>query len=201
MDTKELLLATRNRNKKREFQEMFQDFGIKVINLDDIKGIPAIEEDGQSFAENAIKKALTTAKLSGFTCLADDSGLEVDILEGQPGIYSARFAGEDADDKKNNEKLLQMMEGIKQEHRTARFVCVIAVSDPDGNVETVAGTCEGSIAFSPVGQGGFGYDPLFIPTGYKQSFAELSAEEKNSISHRGKALSKIKPIIKKVLAL
>ena len=178
MDTKELLLATRNRNKKREFQEMFQDFGIKVINLDDIKGIPAIEEDGQSFAENAIKKALTTAKLSGFTCLADDSGLEVDILEGQPGIYSARFAGEDADDKKNNEKLLQIMD-----------------------VETVAGTCEGSIAFSPVGQGGFGYDPLFIPTGYKQSFAELSAEEKNSISHRGKALSKIKPIIKKVLAL
>lgn len=195
---REILLATRNQNKKRELEEILHNLNIKIITLDDIASIPEIEEDQNSFEENALKKARITSRLTGYTCLADDSGLEVEALGGQPGIYSARFAGEGANDEQNNEKLLKMMDKVDKDRRKARFVCVIAVSDPGGNVLTLKGICEGSIACSPSGQGGFGYDPLFIPQGFSKSFAELTAEEKNSISHRGRALNKLKPVIEKV---
>ncbi len=195
----ELLLATRNRKKKMELQQLLQNQSIKILTLDDIDEIPEIIEDGLSFAENAIKKALETAALSGYTCLADDSGLVVDALKGRPGVFSARFAGEDADDAKNNEKLLDMMRSFKEGQRTARFMCVIAISSPGGEVETASGVCEGRIALIPSGTGGFGYDPLFVPRGYDQTFAELSPQIKNSISHRGRALEKCKPLLKKFL--
>jgi len=178
---------------------MLKDQNIKVITLDDVCNIEKVEEDGRTFAENAIKKAVQTAKMTGKYCLADDSGLVVDALEGQPGIYSARFAGEGADDRDNNEKLINMMRDVEEEQRTARFVCVIAISNPEGEYKIVQGTCEGTIAFQAVGDGGFGYDPLFIPQGFSQSFAELSAAEKNKISHRGRALVNAVPVINEFL--
>ncbi len=195
----ELLLATRNRKKKMELQQMLKDYDIKILTLDDIEEIPEVVEDGLSFEENAIKKARETAALSGYPCLADDSGLVVDALGGEPGVFSARFAGEDADDQKNNNKLLGMMQNVEADQRTARFICVIALSSPTGEVETVSGVCEGRIAYEPCGTGGFGYDPLFVPRGYNQTFAELSLQIKNSISHRGRALEKCRPLLQKYL--
>lgn len=192
-----LLVATRNSKKKAELQQLLQELPVEIITLDDIQELPEVIEDGQSFEENAIKKARQTAQLSGFHCLADDSGLMVDALGGMPGIYSARFAGEGADDQKNNEKLLRMMRG--HESRTARFVCVIALCTPSGEVQTVTGCCQGRIDIKPTGQGGFGYDPLFIPRGYMESFAVLPAEIKNTISHRARALRKCKPLLEQLL--
>ncbi|HHV16803.1 MAG TPA: XTP/dITP diphosphatase [Gelria sp.] len=193
--TLKLLLASRNQHKIEELQQMLADLNIKVISLNDVSGAPVIEEDGQTFSENASKKARLTAMYTGFTCLADDSGLVVDALGGQPGIYSARFAGEEADDQKNNRKLLQMLQGLDAEKRQARFICVIAISDPRGNVCTVEGKCEGRIDYKERGTGGFGYDPLFIPDGYTRTFGEFSSEEKNRISHRGQALLKARTLL------
>ncbi len=190
-----LLLATRNQGKKKEMQQILKGLLLDIINLEDIELLPEIIEDGTSFAENAIKKAKQTAALSGYICLADDSGLEVDALNGNPGIYSARFAGEDADDNKNNKKLLYMLKEVEMEKRTARFVCAVAISDPSGNYRVVSGKCEGRIGLQLEGTGGFGYDPLFIPIGSDKSFAQLTAEEKNSISHRAHALQKAREII------
>lgn len=190
-----LLLATRNQGKKKEMQQILKGLLLDIINLEDIELLPEIIEDGTSFAENAIKKAKQTAALSGYICLADDSGLEVDALNGNPGIYSARFAGEDADDNKNNKKLLYMLKEVEMEKRTARFVCAVAISDPSGNYRVVSGKCEGRIGLQLEGTGGFGYDPLFIPLGSDKSFAQLTAEEKNSISHRAHALQKAREII------
>ncbi|MDD2510673.1 MAG: XTP/dITP diphosphatase [Syntrophomonas sp.] len=195
---RELLLATRNHKKKLELQEILHDLNLSIITLEELPPMAEVEEDGNTFAENAIKKAVFTAMASGRVCLADDSGLVVDALGGQPGIYSARFAGELANDEENNQKLLKLMETIEEDKRTARFVCVIALSDAQGNVETVEGRCEGRIALAPVGKGGFGYDPLFIPQGDTQSFAELPPPTKNLISHRGKALRQARPLIERL---
>jgi len=194
----QILLATRNRHKIEELQQMLKDMNIEVLSLDDVSDVPVVEEDGDTFADNASKKARLTAIHTGYNCLADDSGLVVDALEGQPGVYSARFAGEEASDQKNNQKLLQMMSSFTGEKRRARFVCVIALSDPRGNVQTVEGLCEGHIAYAERGTGGFGYDPLFIPEGYTKTFAELAPEEKNRISHRGQALLKAKKLLEKL---
>ena len=192
---KTLLLATRNEGKKMELQEMLNDIGISVINLHDIPPLPEVVEDGKTFKENAEKKAYETAKATGYWCLADDSGLVVDALNGQPGIYSARFAGPEASDENNNHKLLDLMKGIDESKRTARFVCCMALSTPEGETLVVEAYCEGIILRQPVGEQGFGYDPLFMPQGYNQSMAQLSHQEKNLISHRGKALNRMKPII------
>ncbi|NLT20419.1 MAG: XTP/dITP diphosphatase [Syntrophomonadaceae bacterium] len=192
---KTLLLATRNEGKKMELQEMLNDIGISVINLHDIPPLPEVVEDGKTFKENAEKKAYETAKATGYWCLADDSGLVVDALNGQPGIYSARFAGPEASDENNNHKLLDLMKGIDESKRTARFVCCMALSTPEGETLVVEDYCEGIILRQPVGEQGFGYDPLFMPQGYNQSMAQLSRQEKNLISHRGKALNRMKPII------
>lgn len=193
-----LLLASRNQHKIEELQQMLAGLNIEVISLDDVPDMPVIEEDGKTFSENASKKARLTAMHTGLLCLADDSGLVVDALGGQPGVYSARFAGEDANDQKNNHKLLQKLQGFDGEKRRARFVCVIAISDPQGKVQTVEGTCEGQINYGERGTGGFGYDPLFIPEGYSQTFAELPREEKNQISHRGQALLKARTLLEKI---
>lgn len=194
-----LLIATRNSKKKRELESILNTWDVKLLTLDDVAGMPEIVEDGSTFEENAIKKALTIAKLSGCLTLADDSGLVVDALNGAPGVYSARFAGEEANDENNNRKLLDMLKDAAEENRTARFVCVIAVAAPEGSVDTVQGICEGQIGVIARGNGGFGYDPLFMPSGFNKSFAELSDTEKNQISHRGKALQKAKAILQRIL--
>ncbi len=192
---KKLLIATRNLHKLREIQQIAAGLPFELLSLDDVDPIPEILEDGDTFEDNALKKALTTAKLTGVFTMADDSGLLVDALNGQPGVYSARFAGPDADDAKNNQKLLGLMRNVEKDDRTARFVCVIALAAPDGRTQMVKGTCEGSIAFEASGTGGFGYDPLFVPDGYVQSFAELDAGVKNQISHRAKALQLVRPLL------
>lgn len=198
---RKLVLASRNRHKIEELQQMLHDLDIEVLSLDDVPNMPVVEEDGDTFVANASKKAWFTAKHTGFVSLADDSGLVVDALGGQPGVYSARFAGEEADDLKNNHKLLQMMTQLEGDQRRARFVCVIAISDPDGNIQTAQGKCEGQIDYKGRGTGGFGYDPLFIPEGYTRTFAELSSAEKNRISHRGQALLKARALLEQIFAL
>ncbi len=197
--TRKLLLATRNQHKKRELQTMLADLNIQVMSLDEVPELPEVEEDGHSFAANAAKKARVTAAASGLACLADDSGLVVDALNGQPGIYSARFAGPQADDRANNRKLLQMMEGIPEGQRTAHFVCSVALVDSTGSVSTVEGSCPGRIIWQPQGEGGFGYDPLFVPEGYSMTFAQIPPEEKNRISHRARALALARPVIEQLL--
>lgn len=198
MGNNKLLLSTRNLHKRQELEQILTDLDIQVLTLDEVGINCIIEEDGKTFAENSIKKANTVARMSNCITLADDSGLVVDALDGAPGIYSARFAGEHAADADNNIKLLKLLQDIPLPLRTARFICTIAVCTPEGQAATVEGRCEGRIGFTPRGVGGFGYDPLFIPTGYDQSFAELGANIKNQISHRGKALQQARKIIEEV---
>lgn len=191
-----LAIATRNEKKKRELLQMLHDLPVELLTLNDFPDVPEVVEDGETFTENAIKKAAVVAGLTGEYTLADDSGLEVDAINGQPGVYSARFAGEQGNDELNNQKLIKLLENVPEEKRTARFRCVIAIVSPDGKAETAEGICEGKIILEPRGNEGFGYDPLFIPNGYDKTFAELSAEEKHKISHRGRALTEAQKIIK-----
>lgn len=192
---KKLVLATGNQKKLVELQAILQDAGVEILTLDDFPSLPEVEEDGQTMAENAVKKARIVCEFTGLPTLADDSGLEVDALGGRPGVYSARFAGEPADDVRNNAKLLNLMDGVPDEKRAARFRCVIALAVPEGGVRTATGTVEGRIGHGPRGTGGFGYDPLFTPEGYDQTFAELPGTIKNRISHRSRALTAIRPAI------
>lgn len=196
--TLQLILATRNQKKKRELQEIIADLDLEVLSLDEFPDIPEVVEDGETFAENARKKALIVAEHSGQLALADDSGLEVDAINGQPGVFSARFAGEPCDDERNNRKLLQLLRNVPDEKRTARFRCVVAVAAPDGRVATAEGACEGIIGHEPAGKGGFGYDPLFFPNGFNKTFAELTADVKHSISHRGRALAQARGILSRL---
>lgn len=195
---KKLLLASRNRHKLEELRQMLRGLEIEILSLDNVRDMPVVEEDGDTFKANASKKARLTAIHTGYVSLADDSGLVVDALGGQPGVYSARFAGEEADDYKNNQKLLRMMSRLEGNKRRACFVCVIAISDLKGNIYTVEGRCEGKIGYEGRGAGGFGYDPLFIPEGYTRTFAELSSAEKNKISHRGQALVKARVLLQQI---
>ena len=167
--------------------------GIQVISLDAFPEIPEIKEEGDSFRENALRKAREVARRSGMVTLADDSGLEVEALGGKPGVLSARFAGERASDRDNNRKLLQMLEGVPWERRRAAFRCVIACVDPSSGKEVVVeGSCEGVIGFEERGEGGFGYDPLFFIPELGKTMAELPLEVKNRLSHRGRALKALK---------
>jgi len=193
-----LVLATKNSGKVREISELLAGCGIEVLSLNEFPFIGEIEEDGKTFKENAVKKATVTAGLTGLTALADDSGLEVDYLGGAPGVFSARFAGEEKNDRANNEKLLKLLAGVPPDRRTARFQCVIAIARPGGPVYTVQGTCEGLIAGEPRGEGGFGYDPLFYLPEYGKTFAEIELALKNKISHRGKALAGARDILAKL---
>ncbi|NPV73865.1 MAG: XTP/dITP diphosphatase [Pelotomaculum sp.] len=183
-----LVLATRNKNKIKEMIELLAPSGIEALSLDQFPRIGRIEEDGRTFRENAVKKASAVCEQTGMMALADDSGLEVDCLDGAPGVFSSRFAGEGSDDRANNEKLLELLTGVPPEQRRARFRCVIAVAAPDGFVYTAEGTCEGYIAEELRGEGGFGYDPLFYLPEFGKTLAELDLKTKNKVSHRGKAL-------------
>jgi len=183
-----LLLATGNKNKIREIESIFRVDGLEFATLADIPGLPEVVEDRDSFAGNAVKKAASLCAASGLPALADDSGLEVDALDGAPGVYSARYSGIHGDDEANNRKLLDALQACTD--RSARFRCVIALARKPNEVETVEGVCEGHIARAPSGSNGFGYDPVFIPQGYESTFAELAPDLKNSISHRAQALQR-----------
>lgn len=196
----EIVLATRNEGKIREIKRALSEPNIRILTNKYFSGFRAVEEDRDSFRENAIKKALVIAQFTGKIALADDSGLEVDALGGEPGVHSAYFAGRNASDSENNEKLLRLMKDIPVALRTATFKCVIAIATPAGDIEEVQGICRGFIGLKPEGENGFGYDPLFIVPKYKKTFAQFPVKIKNRISHRGKALEKAKQMIKGMLA-
>lgn len=187
---KELVIATRNMGKLEEFKVLMKDLGIDIKCLADFDEIEEPAETGRTFAANARLKAIYYAKKTGVPCIADDSGLEVQALDGAPGVRSARYAGEKATDEENNEKLLHIMKF--QVKRTCRFRCALAVALPNGKVlNEVDGICEGMLLHAPLGDGGFGYDPLFWSTELHKGMAEASVQEKNKISHRGKAIRKL----------
>lgn len=193
---KKIIAASSNAHKIKEIQAIMSKFGMEVVSRKDA-GVAdfEIEEDGETFEENSYKKALEIMKASGQITVADDSGLMVDYIGGAPGVYSARFAGEQCDDAKNNEKLLKLLAEVPDKERTAKFVSVITLIFPDGETLVARGECPGRIIHTPAGENGFGYDPLFVPDGYNKTFAQLSEEEKNSISHRAKALEKLEKLL------
>ena len=192
-----LVIATRNKGKKQEIKGLLKDFPVVIKNLDDFGPIPHLEEDGDTFDENAYKKASFAARVLGLPALADDSGLIVEALDGAPGIHSARYAGENATDEQRYLKLLDDMKG--ESNRKAAFECVISIAVPTGPALTYEARCEGLIAKEPAGSNGFGYDPVFFYTPLNKTFAQITREEKNRISHRGKALGELKSEFDKVL--
>jgi len=192
-----LILATTNKGKTKEILGLLDGFPIQIKNLSNYGPIPPVVEDGRDFDENAYKKASHAARILGFPALADDSGLVVESLEGRPGVNSARYAGDGASDAERCTKLLSEMKGIS--NRKAAFECVLSLAVPTGSALTYIGRCEGFIAETPQGSNGFGYDPIFYYPPLKKTFAELTREEKNRISHRGKALEELKGEFDKVL--
>lgn len=187
-----IILATRNIHKAREFQMLFNDAALKFLSLSDFSDIPVLKEDRKTFKGNALKKARAAAGYTKEIAIADDSGLLVDVLDGMPGVYSARYAGENATDDENNKKLLKEMEGIAFEKRGARYKSVVAVVFPSGEEYIAEGECTGMITFEPKGEYGFGYDPVFYVPELNKTMAELTPEEKNRVSHRAKAVCNIK---------
>jgi XTP/dITP diphosphohydrolase len=192
---KEIVVATENPGKLREIKESLRGMDVQILSFKDLPPLPSIVEDGSTFQENAFKKARIVALHTGKLTIADDSGLEVDYLKGDPGVRSARFAGENASDTENNRKLLQCLQGIPSSQRGATFRCVIAVVDPQGRESSIEGTCRGVIGEKERGTQGFGYDPLFIIPDLGKTLAELPLDEKNRISHRGKALAALKKVL------
>jgi XTP/dITP diphosphohydrolase len=195
-----ILLATHNRGKLREFAEILADLPVEWITLDDAGIREEAEETGQTFEENARIKAEFYGRLTGLPTLADDSGLEVDALDGAPGVYSARYSGANATDQDRYRLLLKNMESVPQDQRSARFRCVIALARPDGQMITADGRVEGEIGSEPRGTHGFGYDPVFWLPEYAASLAELGPEIKNKISHRARAVEAIRPALEALLA-
>ncbi|ART77508.1 non-canonical purine NTP pyrophosphatase [Sutcliffiella horikoshii] len=187
----EIIIATNNPGKVKDFKVILEPKGFQVKSLADFPEVHDVEETGTTFEENALLKAEAVSAHLGKIVLADDSGLEVDALNGEPGVYSARYAGMEKDDRKNIQKVLDGIKGVPDEKRTARFVCVLAVVDPEGEKFTVRGTCEGTISQEPIGENGFGYDPIFYVNEKQRTMAQLSKEEKSEISHRGNAISQL----------
>lgn len=199
-----LLVATTNPGKFAEVQSFLAKFQLEIFSLESLSDYPKIVEDGATFEENALKKAQTLADYSGYFTLADDSGLEVDALNGAPGIYSARYGGAECDDDKNNAKLLNELRFVPEQRRRARFVCALAFCAPKaqgGRIWTVRESCEGRIAFSPKGQNGFGYDPVFFYPPFGKTFGELDRATKATVSHRGKALERFAAALPALLDL
>ena len=192
---KTVLIATKNKGKAKEFETLFSPKGIKVITLLDIENAIDVEETGSTFEENALLKANAISEIMNMPVLSDDSGLIIDALEGRPGIFSARYAGPEKDDRANYEKILRELEGVPEEKRTARFYCAIALVGPNMKPITVSGTCEGVIALEPSGENGFGYDPVFYVPEKQTTMANLNAEEKNKISHRANALKELEKVL------
>lgn len=193
---KTLVLATYNRNKAEELKTLLAGLDLDIRSLEDFPRVPPLIEDGTTFRENALKKARTVFQHTKLPTLADDSGLEVFYLNGRPGVWSARYAGDGATDEQNNEKLLREMRGVPPRRRRAQFRAVLALVGP-GYEDIAEGVCTGKLAEEPRGTNGFGYDPIFIPDGYDRTYAELTADEKNKISHRAKAIAAMKEILRK----
>lgn len=192
-----IIFATGNEGKMKEIRLILADLGMEILSLKDAGIDIEIHEDGKTFEENAVIKARAVMQKTGVLVLADDSGLEIDYLNGEPGVYSARYLGEDTSYRVKNQSLIDRLKGIPKEQRTARFVCVIAAAFPDGRILTARGTIEGIIGYEERGEGGFGYDPIFWLPEYGCSTAELTMEKKNELSHRGKALRAIKEKLKR----
>lgn len=192
-----IVFATSNEGKMREIREILKDLGMEILSMKEAGADVDIVEDGSSFEENAMIKAKAVWQQTGGIVLADDSGLEIDYLNGEPGIYSARYMGEKTSYEIKNWNLIHRLDGVKKEKRTARFVCVIAAVLPDGRTLSARETMEGYIAEEPAGEGGFGYDPILMLPEYGKTSAEITMEEKNRISHRGKALESMKKLLLK----
>ncbi|MFH1479345.1 MAG: XTP/dITP diphosphatase [Candidatus Omnitrophota bacterium] len=195
-----LIVATRNKDKLKEIKALLKGIPLDVVSLGSFSGVPEVIEDGKTLEANATKKAKETSSFLNTLVIADDSGLEVRHLGNQPGVYSARFSGKDATYTSNNKKLLDMLEGVSVSKRKARFRCCIAIADKGKIIKVVEGKVIGKIVYKPKGRSGFGYDPVFIPDGYKKTYAELGIKEKNKISHRGKALLKVKKALMEYLS-
>jgi XTP/dITP diphosphohydrolase len=200
----ELLVGTTNLGKLDEVRGYLTRLPLKTLALQSLGKSPAVVEDGATYEDNALKKASSFAEYSGLLTLTDDSGLEVDALNGAPGIYSARYCGEEGNDNKNNQKLLEALRQVPEEERTARFICVLALCAPKSHGAkewTVRESCEGKIAFNPRGRNGFGYDPIFFYPPLGKTFGEIDRETKATVSHRGKALKKLAQILPLVIDL
>ncbi|QRG69362.1 XTP/dITP diphosphatase [Brevibacillus choshinensis] len=195
-DRKQVVLATRNQGKVKEFNKLFAELGWEGISLEGFDGVPEVVEDGDTFEANAVKKAVTISTYLGLPAVGDDSGLEVDALHGSPGVYSARYAGENATDEANWRKLLGEMDSVPDEERTARFRCTLAFVEPGQDPVIATGACEGVIAREPAGTNGFGYDPVFYLPQMGKMMAQLSPDEKNQISHRARAMRQLLDALK-----
>ena len=191
-----IIFATSNAGKLKEIREILKDLNVEILSMKEAGIDVDIVENGKTFEENALIKAWAIRDLTGCLVLADDSGLEVDALNKEPGIYSARYMGEDTSYEVKNANIIERLSGLSGEERSARFVCVIAAVFPDGSEETCQGTIEGQIAYAPAGENGFGYDPIFYVPEYDCTTAQLTPEQKNEISHRGKALKAMKEVIR-----
>lgn len=195
-----LLVATHNKGKIQEYADMLVEIPVQWVGLDEVNIAIDVAETGRTFTENAVLKATTYAQMSGLLTLADDSGLEVDALDGRPGVYTARFGGPGLTPVQRYQYLLSLLEEIPDEQRTAHFTCVIALATPDGLLGTTTGVCPGRITHAPAGDGGFGYDPVFFFPEYGRTMAELPADTKHQISHRGRALRKMAPLLAEAIA-
>jgi len=192
----EIIIATKNLSKVKEIKDILDNSNIKILTKKDFLQLPKIDEDGKTFQENALKKAGKISEYTGKVCLADDSGLEIDYLEGKPGIYSSRWGN---NDEERINKVLNLLENVPENKRNAKFVCVLVLAFPDGRKYMVQEECPGKISFIPRGKYGFGYDPIFLIPEYNQTFAELGDKIKNQISHRGKAMRRIINIINELV--
>ena len=197
--TPELIVATRNKGKLREIRGLLNDLAVEVSSLADYQDLPEIVEDGKTFRQNAVKKAMTIAQATGRLTMGEDSGLEVLALDRRPGVYSARYSGPNADDAKNNAKLLRELKGIPLSHRQARYRSFIALADGSGLIAVVSGQCQGLIAERLRGHNGFGYDPLFLIPRFQKTFGELDPDVKAGISHRARALKKLRARLQDIL--
>jgi XTP/dITP diphosphohydrolase len=195
----ELVVATKNKKKLQEIKDILKGLDVEVASVADYSGTPRIIENGKTFKENAIKKALKFARFTGKLTLGEDSGLCIDALGGKPGIYSSRFSGKDKNDAKNNEKVLRLLAGVPQSRRIAHYVCAVALADKDGLLGVVEGKCHGRIGFELKGARGFGYDPLFVIPEYNKTFAQLGERIKHKMSHRYHALEKARKVIQKYI--
>jgi len=195
----ELIVATRNEKKLKEIRTLLRGSGLKISSLADYGQAPKIIENGKTFRENAVKKAVKIARFSGRLTLGEDSGLCVDALKGAPGVYSSRFSGKHKSDNQNNLKLLRLLEGLPLNKRKAHYACAVALADSNGLLGVVEGRCRGEIGFALKGRHGFGYDPLFIIPKYKKTFGQLGEKVKHKMSHRYRALEKAAKIIKKYI--
>jgi XTP/dITP diphosphohydrolase len=196
LNNHKLVVATRNTKKIKEINRILKGSGLNLQSLDDFSDCPEVEETADTFEGNSLKKAREVSAYTKSAALADDSGLVVDALDGRPGVYSARYAGVDATDKDNCALLLKELADTQLEKRTARFVCVMSLVYTDGTEHTFTGKVEGKIGFEPRGESGFGYDPVFYPEGHERTFAQMSADEKDSLSHRGRALEALADFLK-----